>query len=80
MAMVAQALPQNGSMIHAHPDHPNGIALKFVALDTSQYLIQRIRLPSPPSVNDPAGDTIFDSTLSVVPLSPGRHFAPHAEP
>ena len=39
------------------------LLLKFVAFDISHYLIQRIR----PSVNDPAGDTIFDSTLSTVP-------------
>ena len=39
------------------------LLLNFVAFDTSHYLIQRIR----PSLNDPAGDTIFDSTLSIVP-------------
>lgn len=39
------------------------LLLKFVAFDTSLYLIQHIR----PSVNDPAGGTIFDSTLSMVP-------------
>jgi hypothetical protein len=39
------------------------LLLKFVAFDTSHYLIQHIR----PSVNDPTGDTIFDSTLSAVP-------------
>ena len=36
--------------------------LNFVAFDISHYLMQ-IR----PSVDDPAGDTIFDSTLSTVP-------------
>ena len=44
--------------------------LEFVAFDTSQYLIQRIR----PPVNDPAGGTIFDSTLSVVPRFAGAAF------
>jgi hypothetical protein len=39
------------------------LLLKFVAFDISHYLMQRIR----PSVNDPAGGTIFDSTLSMVP-------------
>ena len=39
------------------------LLLKFVAFDTSHYLIQRIR----PSVSDPAGGTIFDPTLSIIP-------------
>jgi hypothetical protein len=39
------------------------LLLKFVAFDISHYLMQRIR----PTVDDPAGDTIFDSTLSMVP-------------
>ena len=39
------------------------LLLKFVAFDLSHYLMQLIR----PSVNDPAGGTIFDSTLSMVP-------------
>jgi hypothetical protein len=54
------------------------LLLKFVAFDTSHYLMQRIR----PPVNDPAGGTIFDSTLSVVPhfAWAAFHSAPHAEP
>ena len=39
------------------------LLLKFVAFDISLCLMQRIR----PSVNDLGGDTIFDSTLSMVP-------------
>jgi hypothetical protein len=39
------------------------LLLKFVAFDTSHHLMQHIR----PSTNDPAGGTIFDSTLSMVP-------------
>jgi hypothetical protein len=46
------------------------LLLKFVAFDTSHYLMQRIR----PPVNDPAGSTIFDSTLSMVPRFAGAAF------
>ena len=41
----------------------SNLLLKFLAFDISLYLMQRIR----PSIDDPAGDTIFDSTLSMVP-------------
>jgi hypothetical protein len=37
--------------------------LKFVAFDISHCLMQHVR----PSVHDPAGDTVFDLTLSFVP-------------
>jgi hypothetical protein len=39
------------------------LLIKFVALDASHYLMQHFR----PSVDGPAGDTIFDPTLSMVP-------------
>ncbi|KAI9437859.1 hypothetical protein F5148DRAFT_890301 [Russula earlei] len=37
--------------------------VKFVVLDASQYLVQHIQ----PSLNEPAGDTLFDPTLSALP-------------
>ena len=39
------------------------LLLKFVVFDISHCLLLHFR----PSINDPAGDTIFDSTLSMVP-------------
>ena len=39
------------------------LLLKYVAYDASHYLVVYFR----PSVNRPAGDTIFDPTLSMVP-------------
>jgi hypothetical protein len=39
------------------------LLLKLVALDVSHYLMQHFR----PSVDTPAGDTLFDPTLSMVP-------------
>ncbi|KAI0276680.1 hypothetical protein BGY98DRAFT_687838 [Russula aff. rugulosa BPL654] len=70
------ALPQNGYLVHVHPSHPSQISPQFVAFDISHYLMQRIR---PLSINDPAGDTIFDSTLSTVPRSPWAAFCTACE-
>jgi hypothetical protein len=39
------------------------LLLKYVAYDASHYLVEHFR----PSTNDPAGDTIFDPTLTMVP-------------
>jgi|SRR6266478_2522626 len=39
------------------------LLLKLTAYDISHYLVQHFR----PTVDDPAGDTIFDPTLSIVP-------------
>ena len=62
MVMAIQVLPR-----HRHPDHvyPHHYMLKqlfkLVVFDASQYLMQYFR----PTVDVPAGDTIFD--LNMVP-------------
>jgi len=39
------------------------LLLKFLAFDVSHYLVQHLR----PTVDDPAGDAIFDPTLTMAP-------------
>jgi hypothetical protein len=64
MVMVAQAIPQNDYLVHVHPDHHSRIAAQIRS-------VRHLPLPHatypPPPVNDPAGGTIFDSTLDVDP-------------
>jgi hypothetical protein len=65
--MVAQAIPQNDYLVHVHPDHHSRIAPQIRSVRHFPLPHATYPPPPPPPVNDPAGGTIFDSTLSVVP-------------
>ena len=60
MVAVTQAVPTNGHSAHVHPVDPSS---SLILLDVSIYLVRHIRS----FVNDPAGDTIFDPALGLLP-------------
>ena len=66
--MVIQALPGLGHPVHVYSRHhgQTTVLVKVVVFDASRYIVQYFQ----PTVDVPAGDTIFDPTLSMVP-----HFA-----
>jgi hypothetical protein len=60
MVAVTQAVPSNEHSVHVHPVDPSSSSVLF---DVSIYLVRHIRS----FVNDPAGDTIFDPGLGLLP-------------
>ncbi len=60
MVAVTQAVPSNGHSVHVHPVDPISSLILF---DVSIYLIRHIRS----FVNDPASDTIFESSARSAP-------------
>jgi hypothetical protein len=60
MVAVTQAVPSNGHLVHVHPVDPSSSLILF---DVSIYLVRHIRS----FVNGPAGDTIFDPALGLLP-------------
>ena len=60
MVAVTQAVPRNGHSVLVHPVDPSSSLILF---DVSIYLVRHIRS----FVNGPAGDTIFDPALGLLP-------------
>ena len=58
MDMVTQAIPHTGYLIHVYRVN----SIKFTVYDLCVYAVSHLQ----PSVNDPAGDTIFHPALGTL--------------